>query len=378
MAGHSGAVTFTQNYDYYKERIMADRVTIQDIADELGLSRNTVSKAINDTGILADATKKRVLRKAMEMGYRQFSYTATLEDIKRQQDTPENPNATGEIALLTTKFLGDSHFSSTMLDFFQREISQMGYSLSIHRILPEEIKAMKLPATLSPSRTSGIICYELFDHAYAQMVCALDVPTLFVDSPVIGLSEPLKADCLYMDNRSGIYSFLKEMVRRKKTRFGFVGERMHCQSFWERYMAFRDGLILLNQPYVEDYCILENKEGVENPGSDDYREYLTERFKKLSAIPEVLVCANDFVAIDTIQSLRQAGFSVPGDVYICGFDDSPESRIISPQLTTIHIHSQIMGFSAVHLLVSRMKNPSLNYRTVYTETNLIYRESTEG
>ena len=48
---------------------MAERVTIQDIADALGLSRNTVSKAINNTGILADTTREKVLKKAFEMGY---------------------------------------------------------------------------------------------------------------------------------------------------------------------------------------------------------------------------------------------------------------------------------------------------------------------
>ncbi len=53
---------------YKKEKYMGTRVTIQDIADELGISRNTVSKAINNTGILADATRDKVLKKAMEMG----------------------------------------------------------------------------------------------------------------------------------------------------------------------------------------------------------------------------------------------------------------------------------------------------------------------
>ena len=61
-------------------RLMAGRVTLQDIADELGLSRNTVSKAINNTGILADNTRDRVLRKAKEMGYKQFSYLQFRED----------------------------------------------------------------------------------------------------------------------------------------------------------------------------------------------------------------------------------------------------------------------------------------------------------
>ena len=52
---------------------MSARVTMQDIADALGLSRNTVSKAINNTGIIAPGTRELILRKAMEMGYRQFS-----------------------------------------------------------------------------------------------------------------------------------------------------------------------------------------------------------------------------------------------------------------------------------------------------------------
>ena len=58
---------------------MAERVTIQDIADALGVSRNTVSKAINNTGILADATREKVLKKAMEMGYKQFSYVTVTD-----------------------------------------------------------------------------------------------------------------------------------------------------------------------------------------------------------------------------------------------------------------------------------------------------------
>ena len=91
----------------------------------------------------------------------------------------------------------------------------------------------------------------------------------------------------------------------------------------------------------------------------------------------MFICANDFVALDAMDVLKKLGYSIPDDVYLCGFDDSPESKIVTPSLTTIHIHSQIMGFSAVHLLISRIKEPSLNYRTMHTETSLIYRASTE-
>ena len=79
-----------------------------------------------------------------------------------------------------------------------------------------------------------------------------------------------------------------------------------------------------------------------------------------------------------LKVLQSLGYSVPEDVYLCGFDDSLESQMIEPSLTSIHVHSEIMGDCAVQLLMSRIKNPSLNYRTVYTETNLIYRKSTEN
>ncbi|MGN0252322.1 MAG: LacI family DNA-binding transcriptional regulator [Oliverpabstia sp.] len=356
---------------------MADRVTIQDIADALGISRNTVSKAINNTGILADATREKVLKKAMEMGYKQFSYV-TLTDTNNPSISLSAPKERSEVALLTTSFLGNSHFSSTLLDKFQRELSQLGYSLTIHRILTNELDNRVLPASFIKERTAGIVCIELFDALYSKMVCSLGMPVLFIDSPVSNLGDPLDADKLYMDNRSNIFQFVKEMVRRGKTKIGFIGEFMHCYSFFERYMAYRDSMYLMGLPCPEEYCIIKNKEGVFNPSSSDYQEYLTECLQKLKQLPDVFICANDFVALDTMQVLKRLGYSVPQDVYLCGFDDSPESKVVTPSLTTIHIHSQIMGYSAVHLLLSRIKEPSLNYRTIHTETSLIYRESTEG
>lgn len=353
---------------------MANRVTIQDIADALGISRNTVSKAINNTGILADSTRDKVLQKAMEMGYKQFSYI-TITNSKGDAILQE-PKKDQEIALFTARFLGDSHFSSTMLDKFQRETSQLGYGFSMHRLLPEEIDALALPKSFNSKKTAGIICYEMFNYEYSQMLCGLDIPVLFVDSPVIGQKEPLKADKLYMDNETGIYAFVYEMLRRGKTQIGFIGEYMHCQSFFERYMAYRNAMYLQSLPCADEYCLLGNKENVKEPTSSDYQEYLTGCFQKMKNLPDVFICANDFVAIDAIHALRKQGYNVPGDVYLCGFDDSPESKIITPSLTTIHIHSQILGFSAVHLLISRIKEPSLNYRTIHTETDLVFREST--
>ena len=94
-------------------------------------------------------------------------------------------------------------------------------------------------------------------------------------------------------------------------------------------------------------------------------------------IPDVFICANDFVALDVLRTLSDMGKSVPDDVMLFGFDDSQESRIVTPKLSTVHIHTQVMAFSAMHLLISRIREPSLDFRTVYTEAELILRESTE-
>lgn len=347
---------------------MGKRVTIQDIADALGISRNTVSKAINNSDGLAEGTRERILQKAVEMGYKQFSYVSALvNSVPETPETPKDgPGFRGEIALFTTTFLTNSHFASTMLDGFQREISQLGYTLNTHRITQENREKKTLPFTFSAERTSAILCIEMFDRDYDEMVCSLGLPVLFVDGPAKTDGSSLPADQLYMDNTTGMVALVNELLRKGVRRIGFIGDPRHCQSFFERYMAFRGTMLLAGAPVDERWCLTGLK-----------KEQISAQLAALSELPELFLCANDFVAIDAILALRELGKRYPEDVRFCGFDDAPEARSVTPPLTTIHIHTQVMAFSAVHLLMTRMKQPSLDFRTVYTETELIRRASTE-
>lgn len=349
---------------------MATRVTIQDIASELQLSRNTVSKAINNTGVLADATREKILRKAAEMGYKQFAYLPLFqEDTAKAAEHSILPSDKREIAMLTTQFLSSSHFSSMMLDRFQSEIDHLHSGMTIHRISPIELKEKKLPSSLDIQRTAGIICFEVFDYDYAQMLCDLDVPLLFVDTPVMDMRPPLKADRLYMENRIEIQNAVAHMVQRGKKRISFAGDKNHCQSFFERYMAYKDA--------VEYFGLTEGLSTCAMPsGQQNYPVSLYETIRRFKTMPDAFVCANDFVAMDLVKALNELGYSVPDDIWVCGFDDSQEASYFAPRLTSIHIHGQIMGYTAANLLMTRIEEPSLNYRTVYTETNLILREST--
>ena len=345
---------------------MSRKVTIQDIADALGVSRNTVSKAINNTEGLADVTREKILNKAVEMGYKQFSYVQSL--IQAQAASPETggqPQFQGEIALLTPFYFSNSHFASTMLDRLQKELSQMGYRLNTHIIRAEEIRERRLPFTFIPEQASAVICIEMFDWEYSLMLCDLGLPILFVDGPVGANGRVLPADKLCMDNMSELSRLMNLMIGKGIRKIGFLGDYMHCESFFERYLAFRSTMLLAGIP-VEDRFIIPKNDILE----------LYQGLEALDELPELFICANDFVAYDALQSLRKLGKSVPEDVMLAGFDNAPESRMVVPALTTIHIHTQVMAFSAAQLLISRIREPSLDFRKLYTETTLVPREST--
>ena len=103
------------------------KITAQDIADKLNISRNTVSKALNNTGNISEDTKMKVIQTAFEMGYKNFSQ--------------ENKNITfknKEIALFTTNMPNSSHFGSKFLSGFEKKISSLGIKLSIYIIREDD------------------------------------------------------------------------------------------------------------------------------------------------------------------------------------------------------------------------------------------------
>jgi LacI family transcriptional regulator len=345
---------------------MGKRVTIQDIADELGLSRNTVSKALNNAGGLADATRERIIQKAMEMGYKQFAFLSPNQMNNPAEMAATLSGTSNEVALLTTRFIDRDHFASLTLDALQNDLSRRGYVLNTHRVSKEDLEACKLPPTLRLESVAAIVCVEVFDRAYADMVCACELPTLFLDGPAKLDDYILRSDQLFMDNTAGIRRLIQHMLSQGVRRFGFVGDWAHCQSFLERYEAFRLALLHAGVPVDERHCIKANKIG-----------RIQTALSSLDEMPELFVCANDFVAFDVQRALHKLGLSVPGDILLAGFDDSAASRNWIPSLTTVHIHTQSIAYSAMQLLITRLHDPDLDYRRVYARTDLILRESTE-
>ena len=342
---------------------MAQRVTVQDIANALNISRNTVSKALNNTGVLAESTRDKILQKASEMGYKQFAYASPLSHIS-------TPPINKEIALLTCSMPNGSHFGSNLLDTFQPRISEDNFRLTIYYIQQNDIENLTLPIGFQPTQVAGIICIELFHHAYSQMLCTLDLPILFVDTAANPSGYELDADILYMENHDSIYRLVQHFIDEGVKSIGFVGNIKHCHSFFERYTGYRDALWDNNIPLDTSLCIT-------NPAP--FKDFLliVDILRQMPKLPEVFICANDFVCIDLIKALKILNLEIPTDIRVTGFDNSSESRIIAPQLTTVHIPSNAMGIQAAELLLSRIEEPGIPYRKLYVQTVIKHRLSSQ-
>jgi LacI family transcriptional regulator len=345
---------------------MKKKVTIKDIADELEISRNTVSKAINGTGSISDEMKDKVFQKAAEIGYNKFSILSTV-----QENIASTIVSNKEIALLTHSLIGNSHFCSSLLNTFEKKISRQGYHLSIYTIGDNEIDSLLFPANFNYSNTDGIICIELFSRVYSEFLCSHGIPTLFVDTAANISDLNLASDILYMENHGSVYIMLKEIIEKGYRNISFVGDRFNCNSFYERWKGYCDVLNDYHITVTPSNCILDNDS---SPYMDT--EWLSKRIASLPKLPEVFFCANDSLAISTLKALKKLNYSVPEDILLCGFDNSIESQIIEPALTTINIPSLSMGYIAADLMLSRIEFPEMPYRTTFIKTDVILREST--
>ena len=78
-------------------------------------------------------------------------------NLNKSAHLQQDGSAACEIALFTTTFLGGSHFASTMLDKLHKEIAQLGYSLTMHHVTPEEIENLRLPISFNKERTAAVL-----------------------------------------------------------------------------------------------------------------------------------------------------------------------------------------------------------------------------
>ena len=368
------------------------RVTMQDIADACGLSRNTVSKIFNDRGAVPEATRALVFRKAQELGYLQAAGAALVHaaapvppDVPLPQgilnppggpassNAPTPPDAAGKsIALLACHLPTEYHFCTVFVPAFAERLSAMGYTLMVYKITPEELKQRVLPGAMSPEQTAGILAIELFDREYMDMVCSLGIPTIFVDAYAGAWGALLKCDFLSMENIAATMTITDHVIAEGAKRLGFMGDITHCNSFLERWVGFNIAASRAGLEVDKGLCILD--EDIQ-PYTD--ADWVYSRLKRLPALPDAFICGNDLLAIRLMTALKRMGISIPEDVMVAGFDGQPQAAVVEPALTTAYIPSAEIGRCAAELIYRRIEDGKRPFRRVYVNTVPIFRASTD-
>ena len=334
------------------------RITMQDIAQACGLSRNTVSKVFNDRGAVPEETRRLVLDKARQLGYTQL---------------PAESGQGRSIALLTQHKLLSHNFGAFFITSFTDQISRAGYTLKMYEISRAEIREKRLPPHLDLEETAGILGIELFDRAYLESVCAMGKPTVFVDGYPHAAESPINCDFVSMENLASETALVGRMIRSGAKRIGFVGDRNHCNSFYERWVGCCSALREAGLPIREDLSILaEDGEYYGDPA------WLLRQLEALPEIPDGFACANDYLALHLMTALKKLGLSIPGDVMVAGFDGSMEASVVTPALATARIPSAEIGRLAASVLAQRIRQPDFPYHWTYVKTTPIWGESIES
>lgn len=344
-----------------------ERVTTQDIADALGMSRTTVSKVLNGAPNMPERTITAVLNKAKEMNYKQFSYLQAF-----QNTTTTLPKKRGGTFALFANFLPEHfHIASAIMASLEHEISAYGYSLTIHMLTSEDIASLQFPQNFKSEQVDAILGIELFDEAYCRMLSSLKKPLLFFDSYYNPNAAPLDANILLMENKGSSFRMLNEILNQDGIHnVGFIGDYNHCISFHERYEGYCQALAFHQIPYEEAFCITQSDALFHRP------DFIELSLRNMTTLPDLFFCANDLLAWKTISVLKTMNRKVPEDILVCGFDDTIVLNSLDSPLTTVTTPSREMGIMAAHLLLDRVENPLLPPTTVYLNTTIQMRDST--
>lgn len=348
------------------------RITMQDVADACGLSRNTVSKIFNDRGSVPEATKRLVLQKARELGYLQVPYYPPDEEAQQPEESAAQPAFRPQnIAMLTCRMPTDYHFAILFLPVFTERMSRNGYTLMVYQVTPEDLQEKRLPSHMLLQQTAGILAIELFDRDYIAMLGSLGVPVLSVDGAADAAYTPMECDFILMESLSSITSLTSQVIAAGARRLGFVGDAHHCCSFHERWTGFCSTLERAGLPVDRSCCILEDD-------SEPYEDigWLVAQIQKMPFLPDAFICANDYHAVHILSALKRLGKQVPADVMVTGFDDAPQSDVVEPALSTVRIPNGDLGRIAANVMLERIEQPELPCRRIYLKTTPVWRAST--
>jgi LacI family transcriptional regulator len=331
---------------------MAKKVTMQNIADQLGISKNSVSQALTGKPGVSEETRARVVEMANKLGYR-------LSPGK----TPEG-RRTGNIGLIVSEFtFSENVFFGAINLSIQKEVELRKFALLIQVVDKASEDSGAMPPFLEEGKVDGVIVLSHLRTDYIQKIISFGVPVVMVDHH----HPDLQADCVLTNNRFGAYDAVRHLIELGHEKIGFMGNVHVSPSYQERWEGYRLALLSSGMPIAGEYEFLSAKETEEDALAC---------VRSLTDLPTAWFCTNDTMAFILSTVLAKNRYQVPDDVSVCGFDNIRLSELSHPSLTTVNINRELFGRRAVERLFWRMENSGAAFEELLLRTNLIVREST--
>ncbi len=332
--------------------------TMYDVARLAGVSQPTVSRVINrteTTAQISEETSQRVLAAVEELGYRPNVVARSLRTSRTQT-----------ISMLIADL--SNGFYHTMARAVQDVARTHDYEVVISNsdhIYEHEKHFCEI---VLGHGVDGVIMVPIhlttaeLDHFATQTHIPIVVLGIQIDHPNI--------DVIYVEDEVATYEATRWLIdeRGHKT-LGYVGVPKSLPPGPRRLHGFcraiTDSGLEIDPRYIinGDFSLESGKQ-------------VARALVARGDVPSALVVINDLMAIGVILALQEAGYSVPDDVAVIGFDDIPEATIVRPSLTTIAQNPRDIGEKLARALFERLENPNINGRRVWKSSyELIKRDS---
>ena len=342
--------------------VLMKKVTIQDIADALGISRVSVWKVFSGREGVSDDLRSKIMSKAIEMGYNMptgfFDSDGAL---------PEAPQVTISVAVSRPE---TSVFWVNMIHEIAREASNSNANV-MYTYLPKDASAdYELPSSLTDGSTQAVVVLNVYDKNLLKKLTSLPIPKVFMDTITSYPFENLGGDLVLIEGRSSVSKITSHIIKQGKKRIGFIGDVEYAQTNFERYYGFKEAMKNADIEIDESICLTHSI------GADTYKEEISEFLDGLKKMPEAFVCANDFVADIVCNKLTEKGYSIPDDIMISGFDNQSDLSYPVP-LTTVNVSSENFGVRLAKQALYRIQHPKAYRELLYICPEVIFRESTK-
>ncbi|WP_171056378.1 substrate-binding domain-containing protein [Paenibacillus sinopodophylli] len=339
------------------------KVTMQEIADRVGVSKYAVSKALSGKPGISAATRGKIFEVASQLGYLEQKLGKRLLNGKQLDE--DQDKLVGILIPNIRSQNRDSGYWGKILDGVFKNLEASGTS----SVLITDDLPRNFHKVMRPDGLLGIIGIGLINSSMLVDLRHIGVPFVLVDHE----DDLVSSDSVFMNNYDIVRKQVKYLIGKGHTHIQFVGDWRFARSFSDRWNGFKSALEENEISYIPDRALLS----IQPTMHPDNLSLIKRSFEhiKHNNLPTAFVCANDKIASLCMRAMEELGIRVPLDTSVMGFDNDLDILEEFPELSTVNAESEELGIKAVDMLLRRLTNTHMPYEKLLLQSDLIIRSS---